>query len=363
LNCPVCFSAKTESHIFDFPFFRQLDFKTIRSSGVIARCCSCQLLFQIIPENDIAEIEHQFTDDAYARSKQTSQTHICDDFDEPVTRSFLQAQLLDRALKQKKISVLDIGCFDGKLLFELGRRFENVDLHGFDVFDYREYQDSESDHRFWSGDLDNIDRKFDLICFSHSLMYMKDLPCLMEHITRLREPNGILFIQTPDISSNPCYILMGDQFFYFTPQILKNILQCFGFSFSVIENKWFPREIVGIAEFRSATTDNSKEDLQIYRCVEDLKKKKNRLEEISGTDMGVLGTTSNAAFVDSILGDRVSRFFDEMPDRAGSKFRQKDVLHPELLPREGSLVIPYGESGNRIKERFSGQYPGNFIVV
>jgi SAM-dependent methyltransferase len=364
--CPICFSVDTEQLNFGFPFFSHWNHSTVKSAGVITRCCLCRSLSQIVSDHDVKKINDQFSNNLYGESNQTSQTLIVDDFDRPVTRSFLQAELLGKLFKRKKISILDIGCFDGRLLSELSHRFKDADLHGFDVINVREQQNSlhpQVNFRFWQEDLGKIEGDFDLICLSHSLMYVKDIHFLMEQIKRLGKSDSFLFIQTPDISKNPCYILMGDQYFYFTPQVMKNILQYFGFHFSTITNDWFPREIVGIAQSTSESQDQYTEDLQVYHCVENLGKMKAILGEIPGTDIGVLGTTSNAAFVDGVLGAKVSRFFDEMEGREGSKFRNKEVFHPKSLQSDDLLVIPYGESGFRIKKRFENQYQGRFIVV
>lgn len=196
-------------------------------------------------------------------------------------------------------------------------------------------------------------------------MYVRDIPRLMKEIKRLIKPDGLLFVQTPDISKNPCYILMGDQYHYYTINILKNVSQHFGFEFSSLDTEWFPREIVGIAK---PTSHNAHvgyiEDLQIYQCVEYLDRTATRLNEISSSSrIGVLGTTGSAAFVDSVLGERVAFFADENCNRVGSKFRNKEVLHPRSLNDSDLLIIPYGELGQRIKERLEKGYRGRFMPL
>lgn len=366
MKCPICSCSNTESIDIKHAFLRHTDFATVRQSGHIGRCTSCQSLFSAVNEDTVVDIDNLFRSRAYSLSEQTSHTLIAKQYEEPVTRSFLQAELLCKLLNNEKPSILDIGCFDGALLAEFDRRLKSADLHGFDVNDHLGLVFPRRDNfHFWSSDLEYVQGEFDMICMSHTIMYVRDIPRLMKEIKRLIKPDGLLFVQTPDISKNPCYILMGDQYHYYTINILKNVSQHFGFEFSSLDTEWFPREIVGIAK---PTSHNAHvgyiEDLQIYQCVEYLDRTATRLNEISSSSrIGVLGTTGSAAFVDSVLGERVAFFADENCNRVGSKFRNKEVLHPRSLNDSDLLIIPYGELGQRIKERLEKGYRGRFMPL
>jgi len=79
--------------------------------------------------------------------------------------------------------------------------------------------------------------------------------------------------------------------------------------------------------------------------------------------VGVLGTTVNASFVDSVLGKKLAFFTDENNYRSKPIFRNKKVLHPRLLDDSDLLVIPYGKSSRAIEERFKSQYKGRFMSL
>jgi len=366
MKCPICASSNIESINTKYAFFRHIDFATVRQSGRIGRCTTCQSLFNAVNESTIVDINNLFRSEAYSLSEQTSHTLVVEEYQEPVTRSFLQAELLCKLLDNDKLSILDVGCFDGELLAEFDRRLESTDLHGFDVNEHLHLVFPTKDNfHFWSSDLEYVQGKYDLICMSHSIQYVRDIPHLMKQIKRLIEPDGLLFVQVPNISKNPCYILMGDQYYYYTTNILKNALRHSGFQFSLLDTTWFPREIVGIAKLTSHKVHITYiEDLQVYQCVEYLNDMATKLNEISSSPpIGVLGTTANAAFVDSVLGERVAFFADENSDRVGSKFRNKEVLHPQSLDDSDLLIIPYGESSRRIKESFEKEYKGRFMCL
>lgn len=366
MKCPICHSSDTEVLNIKHAFFRHLDFATVKPSGCIGRCSTCQSLFNVVNDKTITDINNLFESRDYALSRQTQQTLILKGYKEPVTRSFLQAELLCKLLNKGQPSILDIGCFDGRLLNELNCRFNSADLHGFDINEHlRLVFPTKDNFHFWPSDIECVKGGFDLICMSHTLAYVKDIPCLMKQIKRLIKPDGLLFIQTPDISKNLCYILMGDQYYHYTANILKNTLRNFGFEFSSLDNNWFPREVVGIAKLAShrATIRHIK-DLQIYECIRYLNDTAARLNEIlNSSPIGVLGTTVNAAFVDEVLGNKVTFFADENCSRVGSVFRNKKVLHPQSLADSDLLIIPYGESCQPIKERFEKEYRGQFMSL
>lgn len=363
--CSVCASSNVKVIRVEYPFLTHLDYSTIKTSGEIGRCRNCQSLLHSIEDGAIAKVEQLLGGIDYARSKQTSQTFRVNEFSGPVTRSFLQAELISRRLMSEKPSVLDIGAFDGQLLLELDARFPKAQLHGFDVNPHlRASFPSKDNFRFWSSDLASIYGKFDLISMSHSIMYEKSVERLMRHIKRLLKPDGFLFVQVPDITASPCYLLFGDQHYFYTANIMKNALELFGFAFASVESNWFPREIVCTAKPTTQGRRPFIEDTQVYNCIRDLDEKAVGLKDLPcGSKVGVLGTTANAAFVDSLLGDHVTRFFDENPKRVGGKFRNKEILHPHALTESDVLVIPYGESGQGIQKRFTREYAGKFYVV
>ncbi|MFB0566233.1 MAG: class I SAM-dependent methyltransferase [Candidatus Aminicenantaceae bacterium] len=366
MKCPFCSYSTTELINISNAFFRHYDFKTVKECGCIYKCGRCQLLFHVIDKITAVEVDNLLRSKEYSLSEQTNHTLLVENCDRPVTRSFLQAELLCRFLHSDQPSILDIGCFDGALLLEFDRRLEIVDLHGFDINQHlRSIFPKKNNMHFWSSDLGDMENSFDLICMSHSIQYIKDLPDIMKHIKRLIKNDGLLFIQVPDISKNPFSILLGDQFYYFTPDVLKNILLPFGFELSLIENNWFPREIVGLATFTPKKIHNGYfEDSKIYSCVHYLEESTKRLRKLKTTArLGVLGTAVNAAFVDSVLGEKVVFFADENNYRVNSDFRNKEVLHPRCLDDSDLLIIPYGEASLSIKKRFENQYRGQFVCL
>ena len=360
--CPICSNNCSEIHI-NHPFFRHLDYTTVSNNANLFKCSGCQTISN--PDAVKTELS-TFETKIYAESHQTEHTIQVDGYAEPVTRSFLQAKLLKEYLiRNKPMRILDIGCFDGRLLVKLDQILTNADLWSFDINPHLESFFPEKDNfHFISTDLEDLEGPFDLIILSHSILYIPDLNVLMASISRLLKDDGTLFIQIPDIYTNPFYSLMGDQSFIFTETSLKNVLYKFGYRAEIVKNDYFPRELLVTAQKdESVDLSSYKENNLFEDSIEIINHVKEELENINDQNLAVLGTTVNAAFVDEIIDRRIHFFVDENLSKPDKKFRGKNVAHPYDLNDTSHTILPYGESGIKIKERFEKLYKGTFTVI
>lgn len=361
--CPACLSNNISKLHIELPYLRHLDFTTVSKNGNLIKCSECQT---ITNPNAVKTEAPTFESKRYAYSHQTQQTMSVDEYTEPVTRSFLQAKILrDKIINNEQTRILDIGCFNGRLLRELDGVLSNADLWGFDINPHLEtlFFDKEN-FNFISTGLEDVDGHMDLIILSHSIQYIPDLPEIVTSIDRLLNNNGYLFIQIPDISKNPFYSLMGDQCFIFTETSLINVLVHFGYKAEIITNNYFPREILVVAQKdESAGSNNYEEDNIFAQNIQAIDHTKDKLQNISHQNLTVLGTTVNAAFVDEIIGERIQFFVDENVSMSGKMFRGKKVLYPKNLNTKNHIILPYWDSGNKIKERFEKEYKGTFTVI
>ena len=51
------------------------------------------------------------------------------------------------------------------------------------------------------------------------------------------------------------------------------------------------------------------------------------------------------------------------PLKVGKTFRGKNVLHPKEMSEKNHTILPYGELGYKIRERFEKIYEGTFTVI
>ena len=360
--CLICSDNCSEIQI-NHPFFRHLDYTTVSNNANLFKCSNCQTISN--PDAVKTELS-TFEEKIYADSHQTQQTMYVDGYTEPVTRSFLQARILsEQIFNNENMRILDIGCFDGSLLVELDKIITNADLWGFDINPHLESFFPEKDNfHFISTDLEDLEEPFDLITLSHSILYIPNLNVLMASISRLLKEDGTLFIQIPDICTNPFYSLMGDQSLIFTEISLNNVLYRFGYRTEIVKNDYFPRELLVISKKDESVDFSSyKEDNLFEDNIEIINSVKTKLKNITYDNLTVLGTTVNAAFVDEIIGGRIEFFVDENSPKEGKTFRGKKVIHPKDLNSSNYTILPYGGSGEIIKERFQKLYKGTFAVA
>jgi len=360
MECPFCFADQCQSIEIPYTRFQHLGFENYYQNGKILRCSKCQLLSNILDAEKQSELNNIYESLEYSEGKITNQTYLTSEGNR-VTRSHLQAEILSTYLESlpPPSVILDIGCFDGALLRELYKHYPQAQLHGFDV--NRHVQSvfpQEKNFHFWRSELENITLNCDLICLSFSIFYIRDIAQLFSYFPKWLKPGGVIFIQTPNVITNPYSILLGDQYYYFTPTIFRNMFHRIGYEVQFIENPYFPRDLLVIAkQFNEIPQWQYEDDQSIYQCLEHLNQVKQKINTLSQQHrIGVLGTTMTAAFVDSVLGDKNVFFVDENTSRIGSQFRGKRVLHPSSLDPDVSLILPYGASNQKIKSRFTEEY-------
>ena len=360
-QCPSCGCKNVAVTEVKVPLFRHYDWKRISLGGQICSCENCLLLFHDAPERYKAK---GFESIEYSESGQTKHLISVDEYENGVTRSFLQSKIIEQNLKVTPETILDIGCFDGALLKELADIYPEAELYGYDVNPFVEKLFPKNGRfKFMSGELSEIDKTFSLIILSHSIMYIKNLRACFGKISSLLSPSGCVYIQTPDISKNYYYLLMADQYYFYTTDVMKNMLRCHSFNPTLVQSDWFPREIIAIATKSDECLKFVTGTQQHLPNIEFFEGVGIKLNELHGDHFGVLGTTINAAFINSFLGDRLDFFVDENYTDYRESFHGKVVMHPRNLSDNDMVIIPYGESGGEIKGRFEQRYKGNYLVV
>jgi SAM-dependent methyltransferase len=150
---------------------------------------------------------------------------------------------------KKDISILDIGCANGGLLFELKKEgFANV--FGLDPSRACVNYVNNAGVTCYLGELFEADRylqgkKFDLLILSHVFEHIYDLKNATMILRNLLNDNGAVYVEVPDASHYGSYYVVPYYYFdsehinHFDGHALKNLFESFGFSQLITQDKFF----------------------------------------------------------------------------------------------------------------------------
>jgi SAM-dependent methyltransferase len=277
-----------------------------------------------------------------------------------------QADILQRYLPPSP-TILDVGCFDGRLLRALRASSLAARLVGYDISDgLRRFFPPQAGIAFFPDDRAWQVGPFDIVVFSHSLQYVDDLPAMLQRATAALSPGGHVFIQVPDLEKRPVSILLGDLHHHFTATSLANLLSLNGLAMTAIEPTGFARDLVVVgsrtAALRSGLAADGAE--RVAAALRALDAIAQRTRELMGTGGGnVFGTTIDAAFVAHILGDRLVAFIDEAPQPAGATFMNRAIRHPGALGPDERTFVPFGTRATGLLTRIRQSYKGEFLLI
>lgn len=362
--CPACGHLNLYAWMLAYASFRHLDFTPLGGNAewpnTIVDCKYCGVLYRLLSPDQRKVLATLYTSCDYAEHKEAHMVRINDE----MYHSF-EAQA-DIVLAQwpevaNIRSILDIGCFDGKLLQALGARTKAERLVGYDVAPRPGFPRAEG-FKFYCGDRVALEESFDLIVLSQSMIYIDDLDDLFSQFTKLLNPEGRIFVHVPNTAMRPSSLLLGDQVIYFTPASLDSLFSRHGYEIEFISNDVFQRDLLVLAK-RSPKEAVRVCIIENIRILEQLTNMAKTLRAIPGNELAILGTTIEAAFAYSILLERVCIFIDENPNKLNNFFNGIPVLEPKDLLIGATCIVPMGSAAKDLVNRLTAKYPAQFIAV
>ena len=251
--------------------------------------------------------------------------------------------------------LLDVGCGNGSFLSAFSPLAPNWALAGTE-FDGKYKSVIEGipgvEGLYLSNPID-VPGTFDLVTLIHVLEHIPDPIHMLSQLRSKLNPNGLLFIEVPDLEHNPFDLLIADHASHFTRQTLTRIAIDAGFSIRVSSGNWVAKELSFLLSPDESEASMEEVESAAYadlvrRHLDWMRSVLTRASEIAAVNpFGLFGTSISATWLYRELeatGYSVDFFVDEDPNRSGKQYMGKPVYRPEQVPVDGRVFLVLASS-------------------
>jgi len=249
--------------------------------------------------------------------------------------------------------MLDIGCASGNILRAFGAAHPGWALHGLEHNDqWRSDVMQIPNVQGFYNDLDEVvgvvaNEHFDLIVMSHVLEHISDPAAYLARLRRHLSVDGVLYVAVPDIRQNPIDLVVLDHCTHFDTATLGAVLTRGGFATRTLRGDVLGKEIIALSRpgvgslygeppYKLPLKAVAEKYLALCRS---LAEQARRLRTECAT-LGVMGTSTAAAWIAGELGLQVDFYVDEDPQRIGKTLFERPIYSLADIPPGARLFIP-----------------------
>jgi SAM-dependent methyltransferase len=346
-RCQVCSAEALEA----IDAYRALprvtsDAKPWPAGGTLAVCTACGAIQKLPDQTWRGEVEAIYRDyDMYHLSGGAEQL-VFADRGAPEPRS---QRLVDYLVGHAKLPaegrLLDIGCGNGDALVHFSRALPRWRLYGSELGEHslRQLQRLGNFVRLYTVPPRQIAERFALVTMIHSLEHMPAPRETLADAVSLLDPDGVLFIEVPDIETSPFDLLVADHLMHFSRATLAAVAGRAGLKLSSLIDDLAPKELtlIGRRGGGEAAAPDAQRGIQIARATVQWLGEVVALAKslASETVMGIFGTAVAGMALYGALRDRVAFFVDEDPTRIGRRYDGKPVLSPSDAPHGSAVFV------------------------
>ncbi len=355
-KCNIC-GNKIEQVTIDLPCFRHIDFDSVCENVTLGQCAGCGLIYNT--SSYLIDNDDYFSSVEYAASAQSCQIKKSTQ-GSMKTREYLQAERIVGLFNKNPQSILDIGCNRGEFLKELKNFFPDILCYGQDVnSEFAKYIDP--DFTYYSS-LNDVNRKFDVVFSSLTLMYVPDVLKLIQEIAIMLEESGVFILHLPNILSAPNNLLMADVFYHFTPENICNLFMAAGFQVDLCDEETFAGELLVLLKYTGVKNNKFKRTVSLNALLERVHKFIDNVQTCPQYNY-ILGTTLNASLSYLKKSCDIDGFVDENKEKIGQRFYGHKIIHPDELGTDDVVLVPYGVRSVNIAKRLAGLHSAEFVPV
>jgi 2-polyprenyl-3-methyl-5-hydroxy-6-metoxy-1,4-benzoquinol methylase len=359
INCHICGGKLKSIPSFSSLFQVTSDCRPWTSKGELAVCTECFIVQKpksVKWVNEIHDIYKGYQ--IYLQGNGVEQST----FDATSGASLARSQKILSWIKGLNISsngkLLDIGCGNGSFMKAFNNEYPKWEMTGLELDDKNKsiVESIDGVKKLHVGEVDSLDEKYDFIVLIHALEHITEPIDLLQKIKNILNPGGFLFIEVPDLKTSPFDLLIADHCSHFTIDTLSNVVNNAGFEIVNKVADFVPKEISLLA-----TIQNKNERQELYldesgekTALANIEWMKSLLSKASGCkeNIAVFGTSISATWLASTLGDKISFFVDEDSNRIGGKHLGKDILAPEKVTENYTILMPLRKDiANNISKR------------
>ncbi|NDV23229.1 sugar nucleotide-binding protein [Desulfovibrio sp. JC022] len=369
-RCLLCGSSK----LYSFEQFKGFpgitsDCKPWDRSGEFMLCKECGLAQKKLSAKWFADINEIYSGYEMYPLSAGSEPLIFDNNGTGTPRSGVLLDKLIAALSlPEKGQMLDVGCGNGSLLQQFHLRRPKWKLSGHEQSAQREeILHLPGVEAFYSGALDKIDRKFDLITMTYVIEHLTNPVSVLKQLIGLLREDGQLMIHTSSFENNPFDLMVCDHCSHFTPGTLEFLATQAGLKITGRTDQWLAKEIgftarKGLTHQPPIRVENNLQSMNnSLGWLNQLRRKAKQL--CAKQKVGIFGTAVAGTWLAASL-DEASFFVDEDSSKQGQTHMDLPIITPDNIPQGAAVIMGFNkELGTRIVRRLNNCYPHiNFII-
>jgi SAM-dependent methyltransferase len=369
-NCHICGSLATLKVFSKYSNFKRVtsDCKPWPSGGLLGICSVCTSVQKPIFDDWVVEANQIYSDySIYYQGGGEEPKVYNEGFDLLVDRS---NQMLERIFGQLNLKasgkLLDIGCGNGAILRSFSKFLPDWSLEGTEMDDrYKaEVESIIGVKKMHIGGVLPEHELYDVITMVHVLEHISNPQMILEKISGLLKPDGILLIVVPDLATNPFDIIVADHCSHFYNFSLNNLLHKSGYANIYSTNTMMDRQLIAIAKIDgNSTSTNSLFAPNPENIINWLDSFRQMACALAADNIGIFGSSINAVWLASEMDLKFDFFVDEDTSRVGRKLLGKSIASP-LSVEFGSILIPIPHPWcNIISKRLAMYKPENVFYV
>jgi len=274
-----------------------------------------------------------------------------------VSREKTLARTLGSLLGTKEGSVLDVGTGMGYLLAAFAEELPRFEVAGYDLNDEKEeFIRANGATDFYSGSLENIPKKFDLITLNHVLEHLTDPVTVLKQASALLKPGGYLAVIVPCFQSVYTDFFFLEHCSHFTESSLNVVSALAGLSIvDRLKGKLGRVEIGFVAQHgEKGESASPVEAVEWSQSLPEFIRGFGRQRKI-----GVFGVYGAGLWLGVVLKGQLSFYVDEDPLKHGTTFAECPVIGVAEIPEDSVVVVAFNtpEASRKMCERLQQLRP------